>query len=58
MDCGTTGGTLVWVAPESVISVSSDVMGTEGFAVLAAAAECTLVGGWAGSMSDRGMKRP
>ena len=40
-DCGVTVG----VAPESVMSVSSEVLGTEGLAVLAAAADNTLEGG-------------
>ena len=34
-DCGATVG----AAPESVVSVSLEVIGTEGFAVLAAAAD-------------------
>ena len=40
-----TEDTSVGVASESVMSVSSEVMGTEGFAVLAAAVDGTLVGG-------------
>ena len=44
-------------APESVVSVSLDVLGTEGFAILAAAADSTLVGALGGSTLEGGIKR-